>query len=77
QTGATYASPIPNRCQRNYGVVITAGLPTYDRTYPTTDPDDVLDTTRSLPNSDLNAANDGDKHAGDGEGDTLYLDDLA
>ncbi|MFA1025665.1 putative Type IV pilus-associated protein [Pseudomonas syringae pv. helianthi] len=77
QTGSTYVSPIQYRCQRNYGVVITDGLPTYDRTFPTTDPDDVLDTTRSLPNWDLNAANDGDNLAGDGEGDTLYLDDLA
>ncbi|QXW45724.1 pilus assembly protein [Pseudomonas amygdali] len=77
QSGATYVSPIQYRCQKNYGVVITDGLPTYDRTFPVNDPDDVLDTTRSLPNWDLNAVNDGDNLAGDGEGDTLYLDDLA
>ncbi|RML43748.1 putative Type IV pilus-associated protein [Pseudomonas savastanoi pv. glycinea] len=77
QSGSNYVSPIQYRCQKNYGVVITDGLPTYDRTFPTNDPDDVLDTTRSLPNWDLNAANDGDNLSGDGEGDTLYLDDLA
>jgi len=77
QAGANYVSPIQYRCQKNYGVVITDGLPTYDRTFPTNDPDDVLDTTRSLPNWDLNAANDGDNPTGDDEGDRLYLDDLA
>jgi len=77
QGGANYVSPIQYRCQKNYGVVVTDGLPTYDRTFPTNDPDDVLDTTRSLPNWDLNAANDGDNPTGDGEGDRLYLDDLA
>ncbi|MCQ3001379.1 PilC/PilY family type IV pilus protein [Pseudomonas syringae] len=71
----TYTSPIQYRCQKNYGVVISDGLPTYDRTFPTGDPDDVANTDHSLPNWDLNAANDGP--GGDGEGDTLYLDDVA
>lgn len=69
----TYTSPIQYRCQKNYGVVITDGLPTYDRTFPTNDP---LGGTR-LPNWDGNSANDGDNLNGDGEGDTLYLDDIA
>ncbi|KPX17469.1 Type IV pilus-associated protein [Pseudomonas syringae pv. delphinii] len=73
----TYTSPIQYRCQKNFGVFITDGLPTYDRTFPTNDPEDVLNTSRSLPNWDLNAANDGANLNGDGEGDTLYLDDLA
>lgn len=73
----TYTSPIQYRCQKNYGVVISDGLPTYDRSFPTNDPDDVSNSTRSLPNWDLNAANDGANLNGDGEGDTLYLDDLA
>ncbi|WP_122575280.1 pilus assembly protein [Pseudomonas viridiflava] len=77
QSAANYVSPIQYRCQKNYGVVVTDGLPTYDRTFPTNDPEDVADTTRSLPNWDLNAANDGNNLSGDGEGDTLYLDDLA
>jgi type IV pilus assembly protein PilY1 len=72
-TPATYTSPIQYRCQKNYGVVITDGLPTYDRTFPTNDP---LGGTR-LPNWDGNSANDGDNPNGDGEGDTLYLDDIA
>lgn len=72
-TPSTYTSPIQYRCQKNYGVVITDGLPTYDRTFPTNDP---LGGTR-LPNWDGNSANDGDNLNGDGEGDTLYLDDIA
>ncbi|WP_419708506.1 pilus assembly protein [Pseudomonas sp. NFX224] len=72
-TPATYTSPIQYRCQKNYGVVITDGLPTYDRTFPTNDP---LGGSR-LPNWDGNSANDGDNLIGDGEGDTLYLDDIA
>ncbi|WP_044901313.1 pilus assembly protein [Pseudomonas sp. CFII64] len=73
----TYTSPIQYRCQKNFGVVITDGLPTYDRTFPLDDPDDVLNKGRSLPDWDLNAANDGANLNGDGEGDTLYLDDVA
>ncbi|MBC3950416.1 pilus assembly protein [Pseudomonas folii] len=78
----TYTSPVQYRCQKNYGVVITDGLPTYDRTFPANDPDDVADSSRSLPNWDL-VANDGLRPVtspgtgGDAEGDTLYLDDLA
>ncbi|WP_282349653.1 PilC/PilY family type IV pilus protein [Pseudomonas sp. PS01301] len=72
-TPSTYTSPIQYRCQKNYGVVITDGLPTYDRTFPTNDP---LGGSR-LPNWDGNSANDGDNLNGDGEGDTLYLDDIA
>ncbi|MGV8891266.1 MAG: pilus assembly protein [Pseudomonas sp.] len=69
-TPATYTSPIQYRCQKNYGVVITDGLPTYDRNFPTTDP---LGGAR-LPNWD-GVNNDGP--GGDNEGDTLYLDDIA
>lgn len=70
---ATFTSPIQYRCQKNYGVVITDGLPTYDRTFPSGDPDD---PSGWLPNWDR-IANDGPNLAGDGEGDTLYLDDIA
>ncbi|ANJ54230.1 pilus assembly protein [Pseudomonas silesiensis] len=69
----TYTSPIQYRCQRNYGVVITDGLPTYDRTFPTDDP---LGGS-SLPNWDGISNNDGANRFGDDEGDTLYLDDIA
>lgn len=73
----TYTSPIQYRCQKNYGVVITDGLPTYDRTFFANDPADVADKSRSLPDWDLNSANDGANVNGDAEGDRLYLDDLA
>ncbi|EJL01917.1 type IV pilus-associated protein, putative [Pseudomonas fluorescens Q2-87] len=72
-TPTTYISPIQYRCQKNFGVVITDGLPTYDRTFPTNDP---LGGSR-LPNWDGISANDGADPNGDGEGDTLYLDDVA
>ncbi|SDB61367.1 type IV pilus assembly protein PilY1 [Pseudomonas sp. NFACC23-1] len=72
-TPTTYTSPIQYRCQKNFGVVITDGLPTYDRTFPTNDP---LGGSR-LPNWDGISTNDGDNPTGDGEGDTLYLDDIA
>ncbi|MGN8124255.1 pilus assembly protein [Pseudomonas sp. 22082] len=71
-TPSTYTSPIQYRCQKNYGVVITDGLPTYDRTFPSNDP---LGGSR-LPNWD-GINNDGTNLNGDGEGDTLYLDDIA
>lgn len=71
-TPTTYTSPIQYRCQKNYGVVITDGLPTFDRTFPTNDP---LGGSR-LSNWD-GVNNDGNNLNGDGEGDTLYLDDIA
>jgi type IV pilus assembly protein PilY1 len=70
-TPSTYTSPIQYRCQKNYGVVITDGLPTYDRTFPSNDP---LGGNR-LPNWD-GVNNDGNNLNGDSEGDTLYLDDI-
>jgi len=71
---STYTSPIQYRCQKNYGVVVTDGLPTYDRTFPTNDPQS-LGGIYTLPNwggvSTVNNPN------GDNEGDTMYLDALA
>ncbi len=72
-TPATYTSPIQYRCQKNYGVVISSGLPTYDRTFPTDDP---LDVNSKLPNWD-GVNNDGNNLDGDDIGNTLYLDDIA
>lgn len=78
-TPGNYTSPIQYRCQKNYGVVITDGLPTYDRTFPASDP--AYTSSQKLPDWDNSAAktpnNDGDNLNGDGEGDTLYLDDVA
>ncbi|AXA57258.1 pilus assembly protein [Pseudomonas thivervalensis] len=72
-TPTTYTSPIQYRCQKNFGVVVTDGLPTYDRTFPTNDP---LGLSR-LPNWDGISSNDGADPFGNAEGDTLYLDDIA
>ena len=70
----TYTSPIQYRCQKNYGVVVTDGLPTYDRTFPTNDPQS-QGGIYTLPNwgnvSTVNNPN------GDNEGDTMYLDAIA
>lgn len=91
-TATTYTSPIQYRCQNNFVVVITDGLPTDDETFPANDPDDVADTTRALPNWDNQAPattqamypnfpqySDGFKPETNNvsnEGYTLYLDDL-
>lgn len=82
-TGAApYASPIQYRCQRNFGIVLTDGAPTFDRSIPNNDPDDPTGAP-SLPNWDgLSPAppaqfSDGDNTSGDAEGDTYYLDDVA
>lgn len=72
-TPSTYTSPIQYRCQKNFGVVITDGLPTYDRTFPTNDPQG----GSRLPNWDGISGNDGADPLGNAEGDTLYLDDIA
>jgi type IV pilus assembly protein PilY1 len=77
----TFTSPIQYRCQKNYGVVITDGLPTYDRTFPTDDPRDPDDPAKGLahlPNWDNKSSDDGNRpDSGDAEGDSLYLDDIA
>lgn len=57
QAGVTYTSPVQYRCQKNYVIVVTDGLPTRDSTFPTTDPSDVATTTASLPNWDGLAPN--------------------
>ena len=51
-SGVTYTSPIQYRCQQNFVIMITDGYPTTDTSFPTTDPADVADATRSLPNWD-------------------------
>jgi type IV pilus assembly protein PilY1 len=82
-SGTSYNSPIQHRCQRNFAIVVTDGAPTFDRTFPTDDPDDPRQSTRSLPNWDgLSPAppapySDGANLNGDAEGDTYYLDDIA
>lgn len=53
----SYTSPIQYRCQKNFVIVITDGLPTRDSTFPTDDPSDIADTSASLPNWDGLAPN--------------------
>ena len=82
-----YTSPIQYRCQKNYGVVITDGYPTYDHTFPpqqptpqtrSSDRDPNETSTQFLPNWDNNSANDGaNPSSGNAEGDSFYLDDIA
>ena len=91
-TNTTYTSPIQYRCQHNFAVVITDGYPTRDTNFPTNDPADVADTSRSLPNWDGLAPatassdypnfpqySDGFQPSGNEgeEGYSLYLDDIA
>lgn len=84
-----YTSPIQYRCQKNFTIVITDGLPTYDTDFPDDDPADPDDR---LPNWDgqspATVASDypnfppfSDGFQPDGnqadEGYSLYLDDIA
>lgn len=71
-----YTSPIQYRCQKNYGVVITDGLPSTDSSFPSKG-QDPADPDGRLPNWDGNLANDGPRTGSNADGDTLYLDDLA
>lgn len=65
---ALYSSPIQYRCQKNYGVVISAGIADHDRQFPLNDPQG----QGRLPNWD-GIGNDGVER----EGQALLLDDLA
>ena len=82
QSGVSYTSPIQYRCQKNFGIVITDGIPTYDSHFPSanSDPADLADTSASLPNWDSSspgANSDGTGGWEGNEGSTLYLDDIA
>lgn len=84
-----YTSPIQYRCQKNFGIVVTDGLPTLDRSFPSDDPDrdnPDVDGSNNLPNWDGlspafgEAYSDGnapDDETLNGEGATLFLDDIA
>ncbi|OLF52051.1 pilus assembly protein [Pseudomonas chlororaphis] len=69
---STYGSPIQYRCQRNYGLVVSAGLPSYDHSFPLRDPQ----SASRLPDWD-GVANDGSNPGGNEAGSSLYLDDIA
>lgn len=84
-----YTSPIQYRCQKNFTIVITDGLPTYDTSFPSNDPadpDDRLPDWDGLsPDTDEtdypNFPPFSDGFQPDGgqadEGYSLYLDDIA
>lgn len=80
-----YVSPVQYRCQRNFGVVLTDGLPTYDASFPNDDPDqDNPDIAGSdnIPDWDGKNEPSGQPYSdgtlqGTGEGSTFYLDDIA
>lgn len=92
-SSVSYTSPVQYRCQKNFVVVITDGYPTYDTSFPTTDPSDTADTTAALPNWDglapatayadfpasMPQYSDGFKPTNDQsyEAYSLYLDDIA
>ena len=48
-----YKSPIQYVCQKNFVIVVTDGLPTYDETFPSSDP--AYTATQKLPNWDNKA----------------------
>ena len=85
-TGAgDYVSPIQYRCQKNFGVILTDGLPTHDASFPDNDPDrdnpDVAGTN-NIPDWDGKNEPSGQPYSdgtlsGTGEGSTFYLDDIA
>ncbi|HHO67942.1 MAG TPA: hypothetical protein ENK12_02825 [Gammaproteobacteria bacterium] len=53
-----YTSPIQYRCQHNFTIAITDGLPTRDINIPTNDPDDTADASAALPDWDNNTGVD-------------------
>lgn len=78
-----FQSPIEYRCQKNFGLILTDGLPTYDSQFPDStnqDPDGsnpVLSGSFNLPNWDGNNAGDVTSNNLSSEGSTFYLDDIA
>ena len=80
-----YTSPIQYRCQKNFGVILTDGLPTHDASFPSDDPDrdnPDVDGANNLPDWDGRNEPSGQPYSdgtlsGTGEGSTFYLDDIA
>ncbi len=87
-----FTSPITERCQKNYAIVVTDGYPTFDTNFPNNDPDDPgnnlpdwdqLSPNTTQANFNLNTIpqfSDGFQGNGGNEGNegfSLYLDDIA
>lgn len=77
-----FQSPIEYRCQKNFGLILTDGLPTYDSQFPNStnqDPDGnnpALSGSFNLPDWDGDGADVTDNRPTQ-EGGTFYLDDIA
>ncbi len=87
-SSTSYTSPIQYRCQKNFTLAITDGFPTYDRNFPSDDPDvpsgETLTDWDGLHPATVSTSypsfpqySDGYDSSGNGEGATLYLDDIA
>ncbi|CEA00360.1 protein PilY1 [Pseudomonas saudimassiliensis] len=76
-----FDSPLEYRCQKNFGLVVTDGLPTYDAQFPTTlaqEPDGnnpQVSGAFNLPDWDGDGADVSGMEST--EGGTFYLDDIA
>lgn len=80
-TGDNFSSPIQYRCQKNFGIVVTDGLPTYDTSFPADDPlgGANIPDWDGVGNGLAEGVqySDGLGGAENGEGSFLYLDDIA
>lgn len=78
-----FTSPIEYRCQKNFGLIVTDGLPTYDTDFPDNlqdEPDGnnpLLPGTFNLPDWDGDGADQMPGAAQSTEGGFFYLDDIA
>jgi len=88
-SSGSHTSPIQYRCQKNFVIAITDGLPTYDRSFPQNDPDDSdgrlpnwdgqspATSAAQFPNFPRYSDGFGPSGAEGDEGYSLYLDDMA
>ena len=83
QSREQFDSPIEYRCQKNFGLVLTDGLPTYDSQFPTTLVEEPAGNNSqvsgafNLPNWDGDSQGDVNSSNPSTEGSTFYLDDIA
>lgn len=79
----TFTSPIEYRCQKNFGLIVTDGLPTYDNDFPDNlrdEPDGnnpLLPGAFNLPDWDGDGADQIPGATQSTEGGFFYLDDIA
>ncbi len=78
--GVSYTSPITNRCQKNYAIILTDGLPSNDTTFPDSfDPnyDGLAPATEKNDTGTYPQYSDGFGGEEQYIGSSLYLDDIA